>query len=191
MSFAHEWLVLIRPVTEDLENLVRHVLQSMAAEIESLESDLLVNLEADLQDLSGDPALTPSTTAPNQDLHLVTARLEQQVTTSLRCDIGRELAAYAAGEVVSVGMGRLGVSAGIPGAGTGSSWANLGIGLLVGLVIDEIVSRIWDWWADPVGQLSAAVQDELKAVEARLVEGDADWPGLRKVLMDQTLQEGH
>lgn len=165
---------------ETLEQLIRHVVRTTVTEIEELEAQLFVAVAADVED---PPIPTASTFKPERlPLAQLTSRLRNQVTADLRADMGRELASYAAGEVVTAGMGRLGVSAGLLGAGAGSSWTTFGVGLAVGLILDEIVSRIWEWWADPVGQLTATVNAELKQVELDVIEGRVGRQGLRQML---------
>lgn len=165
----------------DLDRLVQHLFQSTTKEIDGLEAELLVTLTADVEHSSVHPTV-PAFEPESLRLSRLVTELHQQVTTDLKADIGRELASYAAGEVVTAGMGRLGVSAGLLGAGAGSSWTTFGLGLGVGLIIDEILSRIWDWWADPVGQLTTTIDAELKQVESDLLEGRDGQPGLRSAL---------
>jgi hypothetical protein len=77
---------------------------------------------------------------------------------------------------------RLGVSAGILGAGASTSWATFGAGLVVGLIVDQLVSWIWDWWADPRGSLATELNAKLDSLHALIVDGDAQTPGLRTAL---------
>jgi hypothetical protein len=74
---------------------------------------------------------------------------------------------------------RLGVSAGILGTGAASGWATLGIGVVVGLIVDQIVSWVWDWWADPRGNLAAELDKKLDEINRLIVDGSADVQGLR------------
>ena len=68
---------------------------------------------------------------------------------------------------------RVGVSAGLLGAGASSSAATLGVGLAAGLVVDQIVSWAWDRWSDPRGALARATAARVDAIRRAVVEGTA------------------
>ncbi|MGC4004712.1 MAG: hypothetical protein QM811_16980 [Pirellulales bacterium] len=99
----------------------------------------------------------------------------------------RDLVRSAAGEAVSLIAGevlaqvavRLGVSAGILGTGAAASPYTLGIGIVVGIIVDQIVGYVWDWAADPRGELSAELNKWFDLIRGGLLEGDAEQPGLR------------
>jgi len=57
--------------------------------------------------------------------------------------IGTSLASDLALVVLEQVGVRLGVSGGILAAGAESSWATLGVGLAVGLVVDQVVGAVW------------------------------------------------
>jgi hypothetical protein len=74
---------------------------------------------------------------------------------------------------------KLGVSAGILGTGTASSCATFGIGIVVAVIVDEIVSRVWDWYADPKGNLTTALDAKLDELHGLIVDGSEGVTGLR------------
>ncbi len=76
----------------------------------------------------------------------------------------------------------LSVSAGILGVGTASSAETLGIGLVVSLLVDQIVSWVWDWWRDPVGDLTVKMNEKLDQIHGLIVNGVGISPGLRQRL---------
>ena len=82
------------------------------------------------------------------------------------------------GEVLTQVAIRLGVSAGILGTGAASSWATLGIGLVVGIVIDQIVMTIWNSWSDPEGKLVDSLNQQLDLMQRIICDGDQDTKGL-------------
>jgi hypothetical protein len=122
--------------------------------------------------------------------------LEQIITdsqaktgVSLTGDIG----SLIAGEVLTVIAIRLGISAGILGAGAGSSWATFGIGLAVAVIIDWIVSKIWDWYADPKGELAKKIDEELDTLRDMIIDELRqqllDYSGARSALREKAIRE--
>ena len=75
---------------------------------------------------------------------------------------------------------RLGVSAGILGTGAASGWATLGIGVLVGLVIDQMVSAIWSQFSDPTKNLEDELNYQLKVMQRVICYGDEKTKGLEQ-----------
>jgi hypothetical protein len=73
---------------------------------------------------------------------------------------------------------RMGVSAGILSTGAASGWATLGVGLVAGVLIDQIVTRIWDWWSEPEAELSFQISKQLSLVHDLICKGDSDSEGL-------------
>ena len=83
-----------------------------------------------------------------------------------------------AGEVLAQVAVRLGVSAGILGTGAASGWATFGIGLVAGLVVDQIVSRLWDYFADPELELAIELSRSLSQLRDLICHGDNQTIGL-------------
>ena len=71
-----------------------------------------------------------------------------------------------------------GVSAGILGTGAASGWVTLGIGVIVGLVIDQIVSAIWSRWSDPSKNIEEELNYQLKVMQRVICYGDEKTKGL-------------
>ncbi len=82
---------------------------------------------------------------------------ETQITDKVGVQIFTDLASLVSGELATILATKLATSGGIIAVGTGSSWATTGIGLVVGILVNQILS----WWIDP----SKDVENELdKAV---------------------------
>jgi hypothetical protein len=166
--------------SEQLEEAVKQVVASYIRHIESIESQMLVRIRADVSDL---PSSYRITQIDADKLHASYEEALAQVLKasdgSLRSDVATEIVSIIAGEVLAQVAVRMGVSAGILGSGAASSWATFGIGAVVGLIVDQIVSRVWDWYADPRGNLAKDLDQKLKDIRRWIVEGSGDSPGLR------------
>ena len=153
-------------------------------ELEALGREL--GLEVRVFDL--EPAALPAFTDPStlqaafEDAMRVAL---DRTRADLRADVTREAVSLVAGEVLTMVAVRLGVSGGILAAGAGSSWATFGVGLVVAVIVDQVVSWVWDWWRDPEGDVSRKMNDKLDEIRTLIVEGDgAARPGLRQRLDD-------
>jgi hypothetical protein len=96
--------------------------------------------------------------------------------------VATQVVSLITGEVLTQVATRLGVSAGILGTGAASSWATFGIGLVVGIIVDQIVAWVWDWYADPTGTLAGQLGTRLDGVNRLIVDGSDDVQGLRSRL---------
>jgi hypothetical protein len=77
----------------------------------------------------------------------------------------------------------LGLEAGIFGTGAASGVATLGIGLIVGIVADQIIGFVLKTAGyDPEREITVKVWTSLNRVEFLLLEGTAARPGLRQEL---------
>lgn len=152
-----------------LEVAVKQVVNGYLAHIRSLEGKMIVDLRADMADF---PATY--TLAELSEENLLKAYNDLLKSTvlvtgnTLHTDISTDLVSIIVGEALTVVAARLGVSAGVLGAGAGSGWATLGIGVVVGLIVDQFVSWIWDWWADPLGNLTHDVNAKLDGINRLL-----------------------
>ena len=170
---------------EALEQLIRQLVEAYLTELENIDYLLLIEIAADLEDL---PQLLPFQPVDRSQLEAaceeLRAKVREHVIGDLQADVGQTLASIVAGEIFTAVAARMGVSAGILGAGAATSWTTLGAGFIVGLIVDEIVAWIWNWWADPRGSLVRELNRQLTDLEAQIVEGTPERPGLRWHLQD-------
>jgi hypothetical protein len=166
---------------EALTKVMEQTVKGYGDSVGGIENRMLVRLRSDVGDLP--PAMFP---AFGDDAQLraafdrALAQATERVGADLKADVGRETMSLVAGEVMTMVAVRLGVSAGILSAGAGSSWATFGIGAVVGLVVDQAVTWVWNWWRDPVGDLSTKMNAKLDEIRTLIVEGDGRGaPGLR------------
>lgn len=107
--------------------------------------------------------------------------------SGLRADIAMDFmdfASFIAGEVLTRVAVRFAISAGILGPGAAAAPETFGISLAVSLIVDAVVSWIWDWWADPRGKLAHELDNRLDELNRLLVDGSNDVKGLRSQLRD-------
>lgn len=166
---------------EQLEDTITSAVAGYLAEIRSIESQMLVSLRADV---AGFPDAFPI--AKLDEAQLI-AKFEEAIQRAIaatgsqvQADIGTQLVSIIGGEVLAQVAVRIGISAGILGAGAVSGWATLGIGVVVGIIVDQIVSWVWDWWADPTGNLASNLDTKLDELRTLICDGDSKVQGLRQ-----------
>lgn len=167
----------------DLTRATGQVSQGYSDVLAAIENQMLMRIRADLQDLP--PACLPAfanQTRLETAFQAAVAQTMEHVGKEVQADVGTLLVSVVTEEVLTGVAIRLGVSAGVLGAGVGSSWATLGVGVVVSLIVDQIISWVWDWWTDPRGTLVDDLNAKLDQLHRLLVEGDEKTPGLRSGL---------
>jgi len=164
---------------EELQRAIEQCVNEFIAEVHSIESKMLVDLQADVQGFSREHQLAKLDSKEIQSMFDQAISNAMQVASSdLQSNISSQLVSIVVGEVLTQVAIRLGVSAGILGTGAASSWATLGIGLVVGIVIDQIVMTIWNSWSDPEGKLVDSLNQQLDLMQRIICDGDQDTKGL-------------
>lgn len=168
-----------------LEDAVKQVVASYVKHVESIEGLMLVRIRADVADFPSDYLIAQLDESRLQAIY--EEALSKAVETtggSLRTDIATEFVSSITGTVLVQVAVRLGVSAGVLGTGAASSWATVGVSLVVGLIVDEIISRVWEWYADPKGDLAAELNGRLDEINHLIVDGSEGFQGLRERLRE-------
>lgn len=171
-------------VQEDLDRAVQGVVASYLKRLDDVESQMLVRMKADLAtlpetSLAGDlaPGLSDRLEAVIRDAITATQ-------TELQASVGVEIVSFLAGEVVTQATLHLATSSGILGAGALSGTATFGVTVVVGLIVDQIVSEIYNDAFDPIGKLSGTLNERLTEMERLIFEGTPDKPGLLDALAE-------
>jgi hypothetical protein len=168
-----------------LEDAVKQVVKNYLAHVRSIEGRMLVDLRADVADFPSAYDLARIDESKVQAAYdEAVSRASEVSSDGWRAEIGADLVSMIVGEVLTQVGVRLGVSAGILGTGAASSWSTLGIGAVVGLIVDQIVSLIWDWWADPKGNLARDLDNKLDEMNRLIVDGSTDVKGVRARLQE-------
>ncbi len=164
---------------EDLTKTIEQAVNAFLAEIRSVESKMLADLRVDVEDLAATNRLSLLDEDALRSHFDAAIECAMQVSgLDLQSNVGSQLVSIIVGEVLTQVAVRLGVSAGILGTGAASGWATLGIGILVGLVIDQIVSAVWNHWNDPTKNLEEELNYQLKVMQRMICYGDDRTKGL-------------
>jgi hypothetical protein len=158
-----------------LESVVSLAVSEYLADINSIESQMLVALRADL---AGIPGESPIAKLDESQLQAKFDEAIQNAIASasgqLKADVGTQLVSIIVGEVLTQVAIRLGASATILTTGAGSAWMTLGIGFVVGVIVDQVIAWVWDWWADPKGKLAGKIDVKLDEMCKLICEGESN-----------------
>lgn len=172
---------------ESLETVIQSAARDYLKRLDDVDSQLLVRLQADL---SGLPSASWSTRIDPQAIETTLNSAIRQSLAAINADlgysVGLELASFIAGEVLAKAALQLATSSGILATGAASGTVTFGVGVIVGFIVDAIISWAYDKLADPVGELSRRLDETLNALEQQIVAGTADAPGLAPRLRDYT-----
>jgi hypothetical protein len=144
------------------------VVKGYLARIDSIESEILVNLRVDI---AGLPTANLPVQLDDQQLRAHYDQALSHAITATGTDIGTTLDQFLIAELMTMVTMRLGVSTGILGTGTVLGEWTFGIGFVVSFIIDGIVSWVWDWCADPRGNLAAKLDGKLDEMNQLIVDG--------------------
>lgn len=171
--------------TEDLEQTVRYAVSAYLNHLDSVDAAFLVNLKVDMDDLP-QSSFPPGVdrTAIEQSLAAAIHNTVGAVGAEFPRAVGLELASYVAGEVLTYAGVELATSAGILSVGAGSGTVTFGVGIVVGVIADAIISRVYNEMFDPAGELSRKLDDTLGNLKHLILSGDGEQPGLSQRLHD-------
>lgn len=157
---------------------IEQCVTGFVSEIESIESEMLVALRRDLELNQADVSLVRISPAEMQAAFNRAIQTASQGAMVGAVTSAGELAVTSVGtfivyELCTKIAAELGVSAGIVGTGAAASWETLGLSLLAAVIIDSILSAIWNWWSDPRGKLIGQITGKLSQIEGMVCGGDA------------------
>ena len=170
---------------EDLERALQQVVTTYVNQLNDVDAMLLVNLKADLEGIS------QSGLSIGIDRAALDEGLDAAIRDSMRAAeadftgmVGRELASFVAGEVLTMASIKLATSAGILTAGASSGAVTFGAGLVVGLIVDAIIGWAIDEFLDPVGELSRQLREAVGQMIRLIILGNDEQPSLFERLAD-------
>ena len=191
-AFLKEQFALNVFPPEALEAAVQQAVAGHMRRLDDVDSELLVRLKADLASV---PNLELSAGLDRQAIQASLDAAVRQAVEAVQAELlpgaGLELVSYVAGEVLTSATFSLGASTGILSAGAASGVVSLGVGLVVGIIVDAVVSWAYDAMYDPVGQLATRIDQTLGALEQTILSGSADAPGLISRLQDYGARRSH
>lgn len=147
---------------EQLVKVVKDTVADYLRRLENIDNKMLVDIRADLPDIAeGSILQTLDEQRLLETYREMIEKVRRLYASKSANDIGANAVSFAAGEITSQVLGqiavRLGISSGILVSGAGSSLVTLGIGQVVAFIVDYIIAIIWDWYADPKGNLAADI----------------------------------
>ncbi len=165
---------------EQFEKVVRQSVDGYLTELRSIESKMLVDMKADLDDFPAESALRKlDATQWQASFDDAIAKASAAASDQIGSDVATQLVSIITGEVLAQVAVRLGVSSGILTTGAASGWATFGVGVAIGLVIDQLVTIAWDHWADPKGKLTKQLNMKIQEINILIRNGDSQVQGLR------------
>jgi hypothetical protein len=190
----------------DLTKSITQATEDFVRDVNAIENALLTKVRADIQDFPQCAAILPATNTDElfrAQFAATVTQLSQNTQTDLQVGVGQlvgsEIAAVIAIQVGKAIATRLGVSAGILGTGTALGLETLGISIIAGIVVDQAVSWVVDWFYDPTAEIEGKLRPQLEGLSTLIVNGDAMTRGLvqefttlaeqRKIIRDGALQQ--
>lgn len=168
---------------DELKQAMTNAVQAYVADLDAIDNRMLVDIRMDVADL---PAGASLQAMPVPDLQqryrVLCSRIAGITGADAAVDIGRAAGDMIVTSVVTMMAARLGTSAAVLGAGAASGWWTLGIGLVVGVIVDQIIGAVWNWTYDPHGKLAAMMNTKIDEVRSLVLDGDGGKPGLREEL---------
>lgn len=168
---------------DELTQAMKSAVEAYVAELEAIDNRMLVEIRMDVADL---PVATLLSSMAEPDLQARyregCGRIASVTGADLAVDAGRAVADVIVGSVVVMIAARMGTSAAVVGTGAATSWWTFGIGLLVGVIVDQIIATVWDWTYDPRGQLATMMEEKIDEMRRLVLDGDGGKPGLREEL---------
>ena len=169
---------------ETLAQAVELAVVRFETQIQGIEKEMLVNLTETFPEVFSEASDSQYTGGQKlseryfEALNQVVAENRSHVSAGVKADLAGEIA----GSLLGFVMRKLAVSGGMLAAGAGGSAYTFGVSLVAAIIGDMVISWVWDWYADPAGEIARSVNTQLDEVEALLVEGDEEQPGFRKTM---------
>lgn len=154
--------------------------EAYLADLDAIDNRMLVDIRLDMEGLPVSAALS---SLPVPDLEARYRELCGRISGIAGADLGVDAGRLAADTIVTAVIAmiatRMGTSAVVIGAGAANSWWTFGMGLVVGVIVDQIIEAAWNWTYDPRGQLVDMMNLKLEEVKRLVLNGDGAKPGLR------------
>ncbi|MFM7114329.1 MAG: hypothetical protein ACKO26_24600 [Planctomycetota bacterium] len=170
-----------------IERAINECVKNHIKSIRDIESQMLVRIKKDAPnypELKSLEALDVASLQANYE-KIVEEASKKAVTESV-VDAGRllasEVASFIAIKVAAAIAAKMTTTGVIAGIATTTGIYTLGISIIAGIVVDQIVSWVWDWYADPKGNLAKKLNETLDQMCEGAIDGTEKEPGLRKAL---------
>lgn len=169
--------------SQDLQVVVTNVVAAYLQQVKSIEGQMLVRIRADVADF---PSQYKMAQIDSSQLELSYAELVGVSAGATKGVVEGEaanvLASIAIEKSLMCAARAFGVRSPFLAVGAATSLPTLGISVVLGLIIDQIVSYAWDWCFDPEGSLTDELNTKIGEVNLLIVDGTAEGIGIRKQL---------
>ena len=177
--------------SEQLHAELERVVQQFLTELQDIDQQLLVELRLDL---AADYPEFPwdALTSLSQGPAYAQARQEvfQLGEPLVQGELGAQAVSFLSAELAALVGTQLATSSGVVAIGAATSWPQIGVGLVAGVLVDQLLTRVWHWWADPAGTLSEELCRELDDLEQQVL-GTGVTPGLQQALQTFVQYRSH
>jgi len=168
---------------DELKQAMTNAVQAYVADLEAIDNRMLVDIRMDIADLPAGASIQAMQVPDLQDRYRsLCSRIAGITGADTAVDVGRAAADMIVGSVVAMMAARMGTSAVVLGGGAASGWWTFGIGLVVGVIVDQIIGAVWNWAYDPHGKLVAMMQAKIDEVRGLVLDGEGGEPGMREAL---------
>lgn len=176
-----------------IETAVNECVKNHIKSIRDIESQMLIRIKKDA------PNYPDITVLRNLDIATLDSyfgkklvdEASKSATTDSGIDAGRllasEVASFVAIKVAAAIAAKMTTTGVIAGVATTSGPYTFGISIVAGIVVDQIVGWVWDWYADPKGNLSKKLNETLDQMCEGVINGTDAEPGLRKLLIEMNV----
>lgn len=189
---------------EELQAAMEASVRAYLDDLEASEGEMLVALRADLADPDRPAELLPPHLRGDEAFRREYQALAARVVNDLRLDVGvtvgreiglvvaSDVAAQVALQAAKTAAAEMGVGAGVLGTGAVAGVATLGVGIVVGIILDYLIDEVFRMAGyDPAEKIAAKVRESLDAMEAALVRDPGLFSRAAKGSLRQRLEELH
>ncbi|MBX9656751.1 hypothetical protein K2Y11_24295 [bacterium] len=177
---------------DQLQALIESSVGTYMQHLNDVDSMVLVRLQADLEGLPYDALPTH---VDRQAIQTLLNKAIREAVASVQADfrgmVGRQIVSYVSGQVLMAAGTKLATSAGILGVGAGTGTVTAMGGLVLGVIVDCVVSWAYDSLYDPVGEIRDHLNNTLSELETLIIGGDDSIPGLEQQLRDYTKRRAY
>jgi hypothetical protein len=145
-----------------LQQQIRQIVGNYMKELDNIESQMLVRIRADVPDSQAE---YPIAALNNDQLRLKFNDAMDKAIQAVKASGADHVKFLATTVVVEQVLyqvaAQMGISAGIYTISTIPSIATVGLSVVVGVAIDAVVSRVWNWWSNPQEKLTSDINSQL------------------------------
>jgi hypothetical protein len=168
---------------DELRGAMVSAVEAYIADLDAIDNQMLVDIRMDVADLPTGAALMAMPVPDVQDRYrTLCGRIAGITGADAAVNVGRVAAETIVTSVVVMMAARMGTSAVVLGTAAASSYLTFGISVVIGWIVDQIISAVWNWTYDPHGKLVAMMESKIDEVRNLVLDGEGGQPGVREAL---------